>query len=100
HAAGTVLILADIGADAEARAAALLTMAPSAETRHSGSDLDALRKAFGPSIATLVQGARSLLRLGTLAGAVATERGPQGQDQKEMRRKMLLAMAADLRIVV
>lgn len=98
HAAGVVLILAEIGADAQARAAAILTMLPADDS--SSADIDKLRRAFGPAVLTLVQGARSLLRLGYFAGTAAPERGPQGQDQKEMRRKMLLAMAADLRIVV
>lgn len=100
HAAGVVLILADVGADAEARAAAVLTMLPSGDAARASSELERLRKAFGTSVASLVQGARSLLRLGHFAGTATTEQGPQGQDQKEMRRKMLLAMAADLRIVV
>src|SRR5690606_37534667 len=98
HAAGVVLILADIGADAEARAAAILTMLP-ADTVGK-AEIESMRKAFGASVATLVQGARTLLRLGHIASAAAPDRGPHGQDQKEMRRKMLLAMAADLRIVV
>src|SRR5690554_2061037 len=100
HAAGVALILTEIGADAEARAAAVLTMRPSGETRQTNIDVEEMRKLFGPSVVNLVQGARSLLRLGHLAGTAVPERGPHGQDQKEMRRKMLLAMAADLRIVV
>src|SRR5690554_3231639 len=100
HAAGSALILADIGADAQARAAAVLTMVPTKKDAGAHADLEQVRKVFGPAVATLVQGARSLLRLGTIAGTAAPEGGPQGQDQKEMRRKMLLAMAADLRIVV
>lgn len=100
HAAGSALILADIGADAQARAAAVLTMVPAKKDAGAHVDLEQVRKVFGPAVATLVQGARSLLRLGTIAGTAAPEGGPQGQDQKEMRRKMLLAMAADLRIVV
>ncbi|MFA7668073.1 MAG: bifunctional (p)ppGpp synthetase/guanosine-3',5'-bis(diphosphate) 3'-pyrophosphohydrolase [Burkholderiaceae bacterium] len=100
HAAGVVVILADIGADAQTRAAAVLTMMPPSETASGHTDVDHVRKVYGPAVATLVQGARSLLRLGHIAGTAVAERGPQGQDQKEMRRKMLLAMAADLRIVV
>ena len=100
HAAGSALILADIGADAQARAAAVLTMSPAAEGAARNADIEQVRKVFGPGVATLVQGARSLLRLGHIAGTAAPAGGPQGQDQKEMRRKMLLAMAADLRIVV
>ena len=100
HAAGVVTILAEVGADAEARAAAVLTMQPSGDPSREPSELEKMRKAFGDSVTTLVQGTRSLLRLGNFAGRASTDQGPQGQDQKEMRRKMLLAMAADLRIVV
>src|SRR5690606_24808961 len=90
HAAGVAVILADIGADAEARAAAILTMMP-AEASGGTTDVERVRKHFGTSVASLVQGARSLLRLGHIAGTAAPDRGPHGQDQKEMRRKMLLA---------
>src|SRR5690606_39475401 len=44
HAAGVVLILAEIGADAQARAAAILTMLP-AEAK--AADIDRMRKEFG-----------------------------------------------------
>ncbi|MFT0850673.1 bifunctional (p)ppGpp synthetase/guanosine-3',5'-bis(diphosphate) 3'-pyrophosphohydrolase [Achromobacter sp. F4_2707] len=100
HAAGVAAILAEIGADAQARAAAILTMLPAGEGSQAQADIERVRKLFGPSVVTLLQGARSLLRLGYFAGTAAPEQGPHGQDQKEMRRKMLLAMAADLRIVV
>lgn len=100
HAAGVVTILADVGADAEARAAAVLTMQPAGDAAQAGAELERVRKEFGTPVATLVQGARSLLRLGHFAGTASVEQGAHGQDQKEMRRKMLLAMAADLRIVV
>ena len=100
HAAGVVLILAEIGADAQARAAAILTMLPSDGNGQTQADMERVRKVFGTAVVTLLQGARSLLRLGYFTGTAVPEQGPQGQDQKEMRRKMLLAMAADLRIVV
>jgi len=95
HCAAVALILRDLGSDAASRAAALLTVQP---VPGGGlSRTDPLRKAFGPEIATLVQGARALLHLGAVAGRVGTD---SGADQKEMQRKMLLAMAADLRIVL
>src|SRR5690606_10719963 len=65
----------------------------------SGEKQDVVLKAFGPEIATLVQGTRALLRLARVA-AQARESEVGGIDQKEMQRKMLLAMAADLRIVL
>lgn len=94
HSAAVVLILCGLGTDAETRAAALLAVAPEVG---STAGLDALRKAFGAEIATLVQGVRALLRLGAVAGSA---QDASGADQKEMQRKMLLAMAADLRIVL
>jgi GTP pyrophosphokinase len=95
HSAGVVLILQDLGADGVTRAAALLAVqpVPAGEVARS----DPLRKVFGPEVTTLVQGVRALLRLGAVAGQVGST---SGADQKEMQRKMLLAMAADLRIVL
>ncbi|MFQ6684195.1 bifunctional (p)ppGpp synthetase/guanosine-3',5'-bis(diphosphate) 3'-pyrophosphohydrolase, partial [Bordetella pertussis] len=46
-----------------------------------------------------VQGARALLRLGIVARHASDSEAESGS-QKEMQRKMLLAMAADLRIVL
>ncbi len=96
HSAAVVRILAELGTDAETRASALLTVLPQ-DAGSSGPD--AMRKEFGAEVLSLVQGTRALLRLGNLAGQ-ATDSAAQGNDQKEMQRKMLLAMAADLRIVL
>ncbi|MDY0309386.1 MAG: bifunctional (p)ppGpp synthetase/guanosine-3',5'-bis(diphosphate) 3'-pyrophosphohydrolase [Castellaniella sp.] len=95
HAAAVVLILRDLDSDAVTRAAALLAVqpVPAGEVARA----DPLRKTFGAEITTLVQGVRALLRLGAVAGRVGDV---SGADQKEMQRKMLLAMAADLRIVL
>ncbi|TAN30237.1 MAG: bifunctional (p)ppGpp synthetase/guanosine-3',5'-bis(diphosphate) 3'-pyrophosphohydrolase [Castellaniella sp.] len=95
HGAGLVLILQELGTDAITRAAALLAIQPVPVGEVTRAD--PLHKAFGPEITTLVQGVRALLRLGTVAGQVGST---SGADQKEMQRKMLLAMAADLRIVL
>ncbi|CAM5216641.1 GTP pyrophosphokinase OS=Castellaniella defragrans OX=75697 GN=HNR28_002435 PE=3 SV=1 [Castellaniella defragrans] len=95
HSASVVLLLQELGADAATRAAALLAVQP--VPKGEVARTDPLRQAFGPEITTLVQGVRALLRLGTVAGQAD---GASGSDQKEMQRKMLLAMAADLRIVL
>src|SRR5690606_21564466 len=50
-------------------------------------------------VLSLVQGTRALLRLGQLTGQAADSTASD-TEQKEMQRKMLLAMAADLRIVL
>lgn len=100
HGAGVVRILAALHTDAATRAAALLAalptdlMAPAPSLRS-----DPVAAAFGPEIARLVQGTRALLRLGVVARQ-ASDAAAESGSQKEMQRKMLLAMAADLRIVL
>jgi GTP pyrophosphokinase len=98
HSAAVVCILAGLGTDAVTRASALITVLPLDASGKSGRE-DPLRKAFGAEVVSLVQGTRALLRLGHLTGQ-SSDRAAAGSDQKEMQRKMLLAMAADLRIVV
>lgn len=100
HAAGVVRILAGLHSDVATRIAALLVSLP-ADLSAPAPSLrnDPLAAEFGAEIARLVQGARALLRLGLVARhASDSEAGTGGQ--KEMQRKMLLAMAADLRIVL
>lgn len=98
HCAGSALILAQLGADAETRASALLSTVAAPQDDEPGR-AEALHKAFGAEIVEMVQGARALLKLSHVS-ARATESGQAQANQKEMRRKMLLAMAADLRIVL
>lgn len=98
HSAAVVLILAQLGTDAATRASALLTVLP--EPGGAGaSRQDPLQKSFTPEVMTLVQGTRALLRLGRITGS-SSDSAASSVDQKEMQRKMLLAMAADLRIVL
>lgn len=100
HAAGVVCILAGLHTDVSTRIAALLVslpadlFAPAPAIRN-----DPLATEFGTEVARLVQGARALLRLGLVARHASDSAAETG-DQKEMQRKMLLAMAADLRIVL
>ena len=100
HGAGVVRILAALHTDAATRAAALLAalptdlMAPAPSLRN-----DPVATVFGAEIARLLQGTRALLRLGVVARQ-ASDAAAESGSQKEMQRKMLLAMAADLRIVL
>lgn len=100
HGAGVVRILAALHTDAATRAAALLAalptdlMAPAPALRN-----DPVATAFGAEVARLLQGTRALLRLGVVARQASDAEAESGS-QKEMQRKMLLAMAADLRIVL
>jgi GTP pyrophosphokinase len=101
HAYGSAQILADMQADAATRVAALLMLTPvPAETKAAQSQAaESMSETFGAEIVQLVQGTRALSRLGSLASG-ATYGALDSIDQKEMLRKMLLAMAADLRIVL
>lgn len=101
HSAAVAEILAELGTDAATRASSLITVMPEAVAPANGGRgaEPLLRNAFDPEVVALVQGTRALLRFGHLA-AQSRDSTAQGGDQKEMQRKMLLAMAADLRIVL
>lgn len=99
HALGTAAVLAGMQADAQTRAAALLIALPEQVSAASGKQPDQVTQQFGSEISRLVQGTRALLRLGSLASG-ASQAALDSVAQKEMLRKMLLAMAADLRIVL
>lgn len=120
HCARVVLTLARLGADAQTRASALLTTLPpdyapsslsegatltggaegqGAKAGNKKNSLEAMTRTFGVEVVSLVQGTRALLRLSTITGQ-ASDTSAAGSEQKEKQRKMLLAMAADLRIVL
>ena len=96
HALGTADILREIQADTVTQAAALLIGLPESAGSEQHEEISRL---FGPEVASLVQGTKALLRLGTIVSA-ADSAGIERGGQNEMLRKMLLAMAADLRIVL
>jgi len=101
HAVGSASILSSMQADPATRAAALLVS--SSEILQpdllQGRQADPIKEEFGQEIGRLVQGARELLRLSAIASG-ASDGFDDAPMQKEMLRKMLLAMAADLRIVL
>ena len=101
HALGSAKILSSMQADPATLTAALLvaTLEVSKPDLSPGRHLDEIKAQFGPEIARLVQGTRELLRLSSVA-SVASQTADDAPMQKEMLRKMLLAMAADLRIVL
>jgi len=97
HCAGAAVILAQLGADAPTRASSLLSaLAPDKK------NLEALHTGFGADVVALVQGVHALLKLDQATNKQRhQQQGNQpDQQQTEMRRKMMLAMAADLRIVL
>ena len=96
HCLASGQILAELQTDAHTRMATLLLALPA----HQGKGVDPIVSAFGAETNKLVQGTRALLRLGEVASQAAVESGTDAATQKENLRKMLLAMAADLRIVL
>ena len=96
HCLASAQILAQLQTDAATRVATLLLSLPV----HQGKGLDPATQAFGSEVSKLVQGTRALLRIGEVAREAAAQSGVDAATQKENLRKMLLAMATDLRIVL
>ncbi|MCD8504358.1 MAG: bifunctional (p)ppGpp synthetase/guanosine-3',5'-bis(diphosphate) 3'-pyrophosphohydrolase [Burkholderiaceae bacterium] len=96
HCVETGQILAGLQSDVASRIAAILLSLPA----HDGKGLDPIAKSFGPEVGKLVQGTRALLKLGEVAREASGGEIADPAMQKENLRKMLLAMAADLRIVL
>lgn len=96
HALGMTVIAASLRLDAEARIAAILFAVPA---YRSGS-LDTLSQRFGDSIAGLVEGLRKLNGLRVVTRTGGKSEAAHARTQTESLRKMLLAMAADIRVVL
>lgn len=96
HCLASAQILAQLQTDAATRMAMLLL----ALQAHQGKGLDPVTQQFGTEVGKLVQGARALFRLGEVARDAGLGNHDDAAAQKEALRKMLLAMAADLRIVL
>lgn len=96
HAIGMALICASLKLDLESRLAALLFSA--------GECLDdaeqTLTEGFGPVVADLVSGLKKLNGLRLLTRMTAKATAPEIRAQTEVLRKMLLAMVADIRVVL
>ncbi len=99
HAAGVVAILAGLQVDGNTRMAALLAIAVGDREVHSNPHKDPVTLQFGTEVGRLVHGYRALIRLGQVTRDASDASAGSGA-QSEMLRKMLLAMAADLRIVL
>jgi GTP pyrophosphokinase len=88
----TVDLLAELQFDADTLNAALLAALPS----HLRPEEAKLREAFGADVAALVQGARRISQI----EPGPTEQHAHGRLSLENLRKMLLAIAQDVRVVV
>jgi len=102
---GVATILGSLSSDADSRIASLLFELP----QINSSAAESIEPRFGKDISDLVGGVRSLMHLGALhlkQQAAATESGrnknaaQQASTQLETLRKMLLAMATDMRVVL
>ena len=97
HVRATVGVLGALRVDGEAIAATLLLGAPVA-TR---AQRDSLAAHFGPAVAALAEGVASMAQIQALRGRVETgSRQTDRAAQLESLRKMLLAMAQDVRVVL
>ncbi|MDR8050556.1 RelA/SpoT family protein [Burkholderia cenocepacia] len=104
HSAGTAAIMRTLNVDPPAmQAAALFVLTP-----HLSDPERELTERFGDEVARLVSDVRKLLRLGTVSLRAAQNAKPDsGRDAAEERRtqiealrKMLLAFAQDIRVVL
>ncbi|RQV29468.1 bifunctional (p)ppGpp synthetase/guanosine-3',5'-bis(diphosphate) 3'-pyrophosphohydrolase [Burkholderia cenocepacia] len=104
HSAGTAAIMRTLNVDPHAmQAAALFVLTP-----HLSDPERELTERFGDEVARLVADVRKLLRLGTVSLRAAQNAKPDsGRDAAEERRtqiealrKMLLAFAQDIRVVL
>jgi len=91
HPLETAAILADLKLDAASIAAALLHDVP----EDCGVPIEDIEAKFGPEVAKLVDG---VTKLSQISGQVA-EKPSRDDLQAESLRKMLVAMAEDLRVV-
>ena len=96
HALGMALIVSSLRLDAEARLAAILFAIP---VYRAGS-LEKAAERFGDSVAGIVEGLRKLNGLRVLTRVQGKGDAQEARAQTESLRKMLLAMAADIRVVL
>lgn len=96
HALGMALIAASMRLDADARIAALLF----AVGDYLETPRETISRQFGSAVGDLVEGLRKLNGLRVLTRQVSGASAPELRAQTEVLRKMLLAMVADIRVVL
>jgi len=95
HPLQVALILAELQFDSSALAAALLHDT----IEDCGISLEKIKKDFGFEIANLVDGTTKLEELSRKSPATGLKSGVHAEQQAENLRKLLVAMAEDLRVV-
>ncbi len=96
HALGMALIASSLRLDVEGRLAAVLFAVPVYRT----GSLEKVAARFGDSVAGIVEGLRKLNGLRVVTRMQGKSDAPDVRAQTESLRKMLLAMAADIRVVL
>jgi len=103
HPLAVAMLLADLGMDTDTIAAGLLH---DVVEDNSNVDLEKLRNVFGAHIASLVDGVTKLDEIEEQIAQEHTDRlmqrseKPRGEHEAESLRKMFLAMAEDVRVVI
>lgn len=88
-------ILADLGLETEVLVAAILHEV----TEQENVTLNAIKKQFGVAVMHLVEGVTKMNIVDTLYSKAALQ-APEGAEQTESVRRMLLAMVEDVRVVL
>lgn len=103
HAKGGLKILSLLEMNATTMAAALIStitlIMGESELTESQFKTEVMNR-FGLEIFDLIEGAHALIRIGKVASQATLPTAEQEKLQQEMLRKMLLAMATDLRVVI
>jgi GTP pyrophosphokinase len=96
HVLGMAQICATLRLDADTRLAALL-FAMHDQKKDAGESIEA---EFGPEVARLVYGLHRLHGLRLITGRTATLSPTEERAQREVLRKMILALVEDIRVVL
>lgn len=101
HVRGSLKILSMLEMDVTTMAIGLLsTVAFTIDAAQEFDFHQKMQHKFGQELAQLVAGTNTLIKIGTVASQAELPTAEQEALQQEMLRKMLLAFAADLRIVL
>lgn len=101
HAKGVLHSLSLLQMDVTSMIAGILASLPADPDPKKAHEIrQEILDLFGLEVLNLVQGTRTLIRVGAQATLAEKTDSDQAQDQQEMLRKMLLALASDLRIVI
>lgn len=101
HAKGVLHSLSLLQMDVTSMIAGVLAVLPASDEPQKSHEIrQEILDLFGLEVLNLVQGTRTLIRIGAQATLSEDNEGDSAQGQQEMLRKMLLALATDLRIVI